>query len=430
MTSRQVRVGVAAETIPSRGAGLGHFVLKGVSIMAKVRPEWRFDIVATSGFEEWRSLGLPNVSVKYWDDRLVERIPRSVVSAVGECLGRGGPGSYYLLRRYRQLGLKYGRLDEIWREMSNADIVWLPHFDISPLTLSPPKLVGSRLPAQILTIHDIHPALFPQEWPPQGLARFWNRFVAYCRTCDHIITHTMYQRRMIVEHLSLSRDRVSVVAAPPPIGTQELLAVGSDAAGAARLPSELIHRPFALYPGSGTHSHKNHARLILAWAQLRTHLGPRLPLLVCTAKGHRWPYLRELIETLDLRHDVFFTDTVPTETLASLIRACLFVVVPTLYEGGGSGPVADACIVGRPVVCSRIPPIVEQLHAYGDLQVLYFNPENVPDIVRAVRECLSNPEHWGHAASINSEKLRAVVGQLWRRWGESYASEFEALLAR
>jgi glycosyltransferase involved in cell wall biosynthesis len=145
---------------------------------------------------------------------------------------------------------------------------------------------------------------------------------------------------------------------------------------------------------------------------------------VCTAKGHRWPELSALVSGLGLAGRVVFTDTVPTGTLASLLKASTMVIVPTLYEGGGSGPVADACLVGRPVLSSRIGPIEEQLEAYGGGYATFFDPESVLDVADAVERAMGELPVLERRAVVNRERLAERVQPLWGEWAEYYAGQF------
>ena len=130
---------------------------------------------------------------------------------------------------------------------------------------------------------------------------------------------------------------------------------------------------------------------------------------------------------LSLTDKVLVLDTVSTDSLKSLFSYCLFVIMPTLYEGGGSGPVADGILAGKPVVCSDIPVIREQLEAYGvpDNSQIFFDPESIVGISTAAEEASQRYLQLEEAARINKAMLRDRVAALWQQWAEFYCVALE-----
>jgi glycosyltransferase involved in cell wall biosynthesis len=72
--------------------------------------------------------------------------------------------------------------------------------------------------------------------------------------------------------------------------------------------------------------------------------------------------------------------------LAALYRGCLFTVFPSLYEGWGL-PVSESLAFGKPCLASAATAVPE---AGGEL-ARYFDPESVPDALRALRSVLDDP---------------------------------------
>jgi glycosyltransferase involved in cell wall biosynthesis len=143
---------------------------------------------------------------------------------------------------------------------------------------------------------------------------------------------------------------------------------------------------------------------------------------VCTVKGHLWPVIKSLIEALDLEDTVIFTDTLDMVDLATLYNCCLFVIVPTLYEGGGSGPVAESLMVGKPVICSNIPQINEQMDAYR-CKVITFDPTSISSITETTEWTLRNLDHLQSQATENRERLLLDIPQLWSDWTSFYSKQ-------
>ena len=129
-----------------------------------------------------------------------------------------------------------------------------------------------------------------------------------------------------------------------------------------------------------------------------------------------------------------FTDTVDTATLTKLYQSCAFVIVPTLYEGGGSGPVAEGLMSGKPVICSRIPPIEEQLNAYGvDLYnggATFFAPDSVGSIVQAIESVLQGLPELEIQARKTQSLLRTAPPKLWEEWAVFYSEQLRIIASK
>lgn len=154
---------------------------------------------------------------------------------------------------------------------------------------------------------------------------------------------------------------------------------------------------FALYPANPW-LHKNHARLMAAWAQLERESGPA-PTLVCTGRLEREPRrVDDLAQAAGLPpgrvRDLGF---VAERELEMLLRGARLMVFPSLFEGFGL-PVAEALAAGCPVACSDLSPLRE----LGGEALRVFDPRSVPAMAEAVRQL------WDDAA------LRARQAELGR----------------
>jgi glycosyltransferase involved in cell wall biosynthesis len=76
----------------------------------------------------------------------------------------------------------------------------------------------------------------------------------------------------------------------------------------------------------------------------------------------------------------------PTDAeLAALYRGCLFTVFPSLYEGWGL-PVSESLSFGKPCVISSATSLPEA----GGTLARYFDPENVTDAMRVIRDIIAD----------------------------------------
>jgi glycosyltransferase involved in cell wall biosynthesis len=385
-----MRIIIAAEPIED-GAGLAMFLLDAVALFALTRPDWHFTVLTLSAFSDSKELEKrTNVKVIYcdrlgWRGALSRLLPTF----------RGRERIFNLLAEKassRFIKRQFGNLELIWEGLGQYDAVWVPHFAISQNRWPAFYKPGTIKAPVLLTIHDLHPAAFPEEWrdKPQMLDDFWYAFRPFAQKAEAIITHSNFQKEAIARYFSIPPQKISVAYLPLPMN--ELLTRDySQQEVQATVDDFGIARPYVFCPMSQTMEHKNHLRAIEAWAIAANQLKDKLPQLVFTANGHPEDQVRfkEEIKKRGLTGKVIFTGTVSRKLLAVLYRNCQAVLSPTLYEGGGSGPVIEAVVAGRPVICSRIPPIEEQMGRFG-LSVNYFDPYKPADIARALFDVVSD----------------------------------------
>jgi glycosyltransferase involved in cell wall biosynthesis len=78
---------------------------------------------------------------------------------------------------------------------------------------------------------------------------------------------------------------------------------------------------------------------------------------------------------------------VEDDFLPALYNAAEVFVFPSFYEGFGL-PVVEAMACGRPIVCSSATALPEVVDGAG----LFFDPHNVGEQTRALRDILVDPE--------------------------------------
>lgn len=430
MRQDHLTLGIPAYTT-FRGGGLMHFLFQAIPALAHSRPNWIFKIVGSIALPELQRLATANVHVHFWDDDIQTRVLYQLSNQALKYLGKGSDAGFLLQKRAEMYGLPWGQAANRLAALQSTDAVWVPHYNLS---LSRISLSNDLYPIQapvLFTIHDIHPAFYPEDHPADDLARFYQGFVPLAQTCQHIFTHSQFQKSAIARHLQVPAEKISVTSQPPLIDPQLLLKANDPTQSAKILTRCGIHRSYAFYPASTTHIHKNHTRLLAAWAQLKKQLGQACPLLVCTGKGSQRQYqcLTSLVTAFGLQDDVLFTGPIDTPTLATLFQNCALVVIPTLYEGAGSGILTDALVTGKPVACADIPPVREQLAALGPVIITTFDPQNISAIANAVLTILSNLDEQQHIARQNQALGQNGFSEMWQTWAEAYALCIEGMMA-
>ena len=122
--------------------------------------------------------------------------------------------------------------------------------------------------------------------------------------------------------------------------------------------------PYLLYVAT-LHPHKNHERLLRAYARR-----PRRERLVLAGlAGFHAKAVEALIAQLHLGDSVHLTGWIPREELYGLYARAAACVIPSTFEGFGM-PVLEALAAGIPTACSDIPPLRESA---GDA-ALFFDP--------------------------------------------------------
>ena len=96
------------------------------------------------------------------------------------------------------------------------------------------------------------------------------------------------------------------------------------------------------------------------------------------------------------------------------------LVTPTLYEAG-SFPMFEAMMVGRPVACSRIPPLVEQLERDG-AEAELFDPNDPADIAAALERVRGMGPI--RRARLVRHNRQAVGRRTWADVADGYMTAF------
>ena len=240
------------------------------------------------------------------------------------------------------------------RELGVGDLGAI-HF---PLTVMLPPL---EHPPAVTTILDLQHELLPELFSP--VERLYRRFTYRNSALRSrlVIAISEHVKETVVERLDLPPERVRVVH------------LGVDPERFK--PGDAVREPFLLYPAINW-PHKNHARLVEAFALVRRER-PDLR-LVLTGSGHESTTYPAGVESLGRVGD---------ETLADLYRRASALVFPSLYEGFGQPPL-EAMASGCPVAAARSGALPE---VCGDA-ARYFDPTSVEDLAAAVLDVLAAPQ--------------------------------------
>jgi len=226
-----------------------------------------------------------------------------------------------------------------------ASLLHCTHYDIPALYDRPLSV----------TIHDVTHLIDPSfrdSFKGRVLAKSLMKLAV--TKARRIITVSQYSKRMIVEHLGGSEDRISVIhlQASSVFTPME----GQEAARAVQ--QELgITRPFFLFVGN-LKPHKNLPVLLQALALLlsRRRDAPSLVVVGKDAKNER--RLRSFATQLTIQDRVHWVSGISDELLRACYSAAQATVVPSRQEGFGL-PVVESMACGTPVICADAASLPE-----------------------------------------------------------------------
>jgi glycosyltransferase involved in cell wall biosynthesis len=140
---------------------------------------------------------------------------------------------------------------------------------------------------------------------------------------------------------------------------------------------------YFFYP-AGTWPHKNHSRLIRAFASVnKKH--PQYKLVLSGLNRQKSEEIIKLIQKMGITKAVKILGYVDYNELQDVYNGAFAMVFPSLFEGFGL-PVLESMIMGVPVICSNTTSLPE----VGGSAVLYFDPEDEKDISDKMRLLIEN----------------------------------------
>lgn len=264
-----------------------------------------------------------------------------------------------------------------------------------------------------LLLYDIIPLRRP-EWVDYGLRlAFQEWFHSVVPLADVVLAISQATARDVERYAKQTSLTLRGRVQPIPLGTGFRPPVS--ALRTRRLPAR---RSFALIVAT-IEARKNHLLLFRIWREL-TELLPmeKIPTLVFAGRvGWLVQDLMQQMHNTDwLNGKIMLIDSPSDAELATLYSDCLFTLYPSFYEGWGL-PVTESLAYGAPCISSNRTSLPE---AGGDLAI-YFDPDNLPEAVRKVREVIEDPkalQAWRARVAREfrpvswTESARAIIGQL------------------
>jgi glycosyltransferase involved in cell wall biosynthesis len=316
---------------------------------------------------------------------------RVLTSDLAEDAADGLPG--VTVAGYRSSRTTAGRLAamghstvsrRVRRELGSDELDAI-HF---PLSIMMPPV---RRPPAVTTVHDVLDKIHPEAFSRAERAYRKIVYAWTARLSRLIIVPSEHSKQVFVEHAGFDPDRLRVI----PLG------IDHDRFH----PGEDQRQPVLLYPADGW-PHKNHERLLAAFARIRTSR-PELRLVLVGAA----------LDRIEAAPGVELRGYVSQGELADLYRRSAALVFPSLHETFGLPPL-EAMSSGCPVAVSSAGSLPE---VCGDA-ARYFDPRSVTDIADAIEDVLDHPDPfvakgleraqaytWDETARLHDEVYRELV---------------------
>lgn len=241
----------------------------------------------------------------------------------------------------------------------------------SQLLFSPiPEIPLFSSCSSVVTIHDLIPLRFPQEFSAAQIFYCRHYLPAVINQSEHIICNSVSTANDIQSFSGILAKKMTVIP----------LAIDKDNFQFLDLPK----KNYFLYYGRHNF-YKNLQRLIAAFTAL-PNSDYELWLAGPTDKRYT-PLLQAQVEELGITHRVKFLNYVDYNELPTIINGAIALVFPSLWEGFGF-PVLEAMACGTPVITSNLSSLPE---VAGDAAIL-INPYNTAEITDAMQQLATDAE--------------------------------------
>ena len=249
----------------------------------------------------------------------------------------------------------------------------------------------------VLTIHDLQHLHFPENFEESELRARKENYQASIDAASVVICDSESVRKDILASFDVDANKVVTLWIIP------------SGFSLRRLPNNFVKSMlnglgldsgYLFFPSHGW-PHKNHEKLILAFAKVKESI-PDLRLVLTGGKlGADHPASRRIRE-LGLEHSVKHLGFRTPLEIRCLLRGATALVYPSLFEGFGM-PVAEAILAGTPVACSNIAPLRE----IGGNAIESFDPRSTDAIVEALLKVVGDSQVRAKLLENGAEQRKA-----------------------
>lgn len=230
-------------------------------------------------------------------------------------------------------------IDQIQRCSDLFDIYFCPLNALYPILKDRPS---------VACLMDIQERFMPENFTSAELELRATLYSSLVNESTIACTISDFCKDSFIDKLGADPSAVQVVRLYP---QKRLLDAGSD-------PLPELSGPFIVYPANW-YAHKNVKNLVTGYLAARKHNGglPRLVLVGHPLKeGNQW--LSDLAEGDPSAKAILNLTEISADRLRWLYEKAEYVILPTLFEGYCM-PLAEAIVLGRPVLANDLPVMRE-----------------------------------------------------------------------
>ena len=159
----------------------------------------------------------------------------------------------------------------------------------------------------------------------------------------------------------------------------------------------LVREQYFYYPAQFW-AHKNHYTLLKAYSCFsKSH--PECRLVFSGSDKGTLSHIRTVCHGLELDEKVVFAGFVPIETVSTLYKNAIALVMPTLL-GPTNMPLLEAMELGCPVICSDFPGHREELSD----SAIYVNPLDEKEIIMAMEKMIAQHDEYSRLIKERSKE--------------------------
>lgn len=227
----------------------------------------------------------------------------------------------------------------------------------------------------VFSPHDLQHLHYPEFYTAAQLMRRSIIYANGCRESQAVTVGSHFSKQDVVSQYGIAADSVHVI---PHASMSDVYGEAPEADRDQVQQRYGLPAAFVFYPAQ-TWPHKNHLGLLRALRRARDTYGLVIPLVCSGIKNDFWPTIEAEIRSLGLSEQVQFLGYVDSADLQMLYQLALFVVHPSLFEGGGL-PVLETFHAGTPLTCASATSLPE----YAGDSALLFDPASEESMASAL----------------------------------------------
>lgn len=292
---------------------------------------------------------------------------------------------------------------------NNLDVWFCPIFDLSPCPC--------HIPA-VTSILDIQQEYYPENFSRRELAQRKKSIAQGTEHSDRILTISEYSKQTLMEKFGVPGEKITVtyLDADSSFDAPILPERQGEVKAAYGLPESYILYPANSWP------HKNHLRLLEAYAKLKKEKGIREKLVFTGAKKENQKDVERKIRKWQIEEDVVYLGYIAQQDMPYVFAGASLLAFPSLFEGFGI-PLLEAMRVGLPIAASRVTSIPE---ICGE-SALYFDPLSPEDMAEKIAALLGDASLRASLAEKGRERARAFS---WERCARETLSALRSVAAK